>query len=327
MTEGMSPLAASAFKDLYIGSDFADVMDLEGASSPLCPAPQAWALEIEAIRNLCKTREQELGIPEFSILYSEIVFRVTHLDSAGPGGVYVLRRSEAQIRDVRSLGLPRMFVDTVLAKGARGLVLICGEMGVGKTTTAASFVVERLKQHGGIALAIEDPTETNIHGAHGQGRCIAISASRYNGGYAEHLLRGLRSGASFFFIGEIRDEATAFRAIEASMNGSLIIATFHSGDIPGGIERLITLAGAHTSKAPEMIADSLLAVVWQSLETLPKQSGGMYRRLMASTLVVAKDDVMIRQAIRTNAIPTLEHEIDRQANEQTWSGSKAGFSS
>lgn len=327
MSEGLKPLKASAFKDLYIGKDFADVTDLEGATSPLCPAPKEWGEEIERLRNLCKTCEKDLRVPEFAVLLDEVVFRVTHLASSGPEGVYVLRRSEAEIRNPRGLGLPSAFIDHVLAKDAKGLVLICGEMGVGKTTTAASFVVARLVEHGGVALAIEDPTETNIDGMHGHGRCIAIPASRYNGGYTEHLLRGLRSGATFLFIGEIRDENTAFEAIKAAMSGSLIYATFHSNDIPGAIERLVTLASAHTPKAAEMLAESLHAIVWQSLEKVPKASGGSFRRLVSSTLVIGKSDTTVRQAIRTNNIPNVQHEVDRQATQQNWVNSPQGFSS
>ena len=327
MSGGLKSLTASAFKDLYIGKDFADVTDLEGASSPLCPTPSEWGEEIEHLRKICQERIQELRAPEFAVFFKNVVFRVTHIASSGPEGVYVLRRSEAEIRNPRELGLPSNFVEHVLAKDAKGLVLICGEMGVGKTTTAASFVVSRLVEHGGVALAIEDPTETNIDGMHGQGRCIAVPASRYNGGYSEHLLRGLRSGASFLFIGEIRDESTAFETIKAAMSGSLIYATFHSNDIPGAIERLITLASSHTPKAAEMLAESLHAIVWQSLEKVPKASGGTMRRLVSSTLVIGKADTSVRQAIRSNNIPNVQHEVDRQATQQNWSSSPSGFSS
>jgi twitching motility protein PilT len=192
-------------------------------------------------------------------------------------------------------------------------------MGVGKTTTGASFVVERLKLYGGMALAIEDPTETNINGVHGEGRCIAISASRYNGGYKEHLVRGLRSGVDFFFIGEIRDEETGFEALKAGTNGKLIFATMHAASIPLSLERMITLASQFSRTAADTLAESLLAVVWQNLEEAPKQGGGTFKRFTSNTLVLSGDDAgQIRERIRRNDLSSLDGEIDRQAARQIW---------
>lgn len=312
-------LATSKFVDLYIGKDFADVKGLSGSYGSRAPTPDDWGREIQSLRLQCVSRLQETKAPEFSVVQDGVVYRVTHLEGISSGGVFVLRRSEAEIRDPRSLGLPKFAVNAILSSGAVGLVLICGGMGAGKTTSAASFVVERLRLHGGIALGIEDPTETNIDGVHGGGRCIAISASRYNGGYKEHLIRGLRSGVDFIFIGEIRDEETAFEALKAGGNGKLIIATIHGASEILAMERMITLASKHTSSACEMLADSLYAVVWQKIDEVPKAGGGTFRRLISSSLVVTPQDApAIREKIRRNELSSLSYEIDRQSNLQIW---------
>lgn len=318
MSDQLSALVSSAFVDLYIGDSFADVKGLAGVEDSRVAVPCNWLPEVEALRKLCRERLQSAGIPEFSIIHEAVVYRVTHLDGIDQGGVFVLRRSSAQLRDCRSIGLPSYALSALLEKNATGLVLICGGMGVGKTTTAASIVVERLNLHGGMALAIEDPTETNINGVHGKGRCIAISASRYTGGYKEHLVRGLRSGVDFFFIGEIRDDETAFEALKAGSNGKFIIATLHAGNIPQALERLITLASQYTDTAAETLADSLLAVVWQNLEDLPRQGGGTVKRLTTSTLVIGRSDGAIREKIRRGELPSIEHEIERQASQKIW---------
>ncbi|ELS25343.1 Conjugative transfer ATPase PilU in PFGI-1-like cluster [Metapseudomonas furukawaii] len=192
-------------------------------------------------------------------------------------------------------------------------------MGVGKTTTGASFVVERLKLFGGMALAIEDPTETNINGVHGEGRCIAISASRYNGGYKEHLVRGLRSGVDFFFIGEIRDEETAFEALKAGTNGKLIFATLHASNITTALERMITLASQYSKTAAETLSESLLAVIWQNLEETPKQGGGTFKRFTSSSLVLSGEDAYAsKEKIRRNELGGIDGDVERQAARAIW---------
>lgn len=314
-------LAGSQFVDLYISKTFADVKGLAGAQDSRVAVPASWDPEIGELRALCVQRFEESKSPEFAVIKDGVVYRVTHLDWIESGGVFVLRRFEAQIRDPRGLGLSRHVIEAVLAPEAVGLVLICGGMGVGKTTTAASIVVDRLKAHGGMALGIEDPTETSIDGVHGKGRCIAISASRYNGGYREHLIRGLRSGVDFIFIGEIRDSETAFEALKAGGNGKLIIATLHGGSEILALERMITLASEHTSTAAEMLADSLLAVMWQHLDEEPKQGGGTFKRLTSSGLVIQGPEASsIREKIRRNELSSLAHEIERQANQKMWGG-------
>lgn len=315
----VTTLAGSQFVDLYISKTFADVKGLAGAEETRIEVPQSWEPEIKELRALCAQRFEESKSPEFAVIKDGIAYRVTHLDWIESGGVFVLRRFEAQIRNPHGLGLSRNILDAVLAQDASGLVLICGGMGAGKTTTAASFVVERLKMHGGMALGIEDPTETSIDGIHGKGRCIAISASRYNGGYREHLIRGLRSGVDFIFIGEIRDGDTAFEALKAGANGKLIIATLHGGSETLALDRLIILASQHTDTAADMLADSLLAILWQNLDEEPKSGGGTFKVLTSSGLVLKGDqETAIREKIRRRELSALAYEIDRQAQKNMW---------
>lgn len=307
------------FVDLYVGGSFADVKGLAGVNGSRTAVPEAWATDISAIREICRQTQLESQSPEFSLTYFGVVYRVTHLAGNEPGGVFVLRRSKAEIRDFKSLGIPKYVVDVLLNKKSKGIIIICGGFGVGKTSTAASFVVARLVENGGVALAIEDPTETAIDGVHGEGRCIAISASRHNGGYREHLIRGLRSGVDFIFLGEVREAETAFEALTAGSNGELIVFTFHAGDIPQGIERFISMASQHSPAAQKMLADSLLAVVWLELEETVKGNGEIFKRLTTSSLVVTGDQAPgIREKIRSDQIPAIQQEVEQQAMRGIW---------
>ena len=319
MPDLQSVISSCDFVDLFVSNSFADVKGLAGVDDSRVPVPDAWTDDVNVILELCRAGQVEAGGPEFSILHDHVVYRVTHLDSNEPGGAYVLRRSKAQIRDFRAIGIPTYFVDALLAEAAVGLILICGGFGVGKTTTGASWVTARLSAHGGVALDIEDPIETAIDGLHGKGRCIAINASRHKGGYQEHLIRGLRSGVDFIFLGEIRDSATAYEALKAGSNGELIAATFHAGSIPQALERLVSLASAHTTTAAEILADSLLGVMWQDLTVEPRQTGGDFKRLTVSTLLIGGDSAAgVREKIRGGRIPSIAQDIEQQASRGIW---------
>src|SRR5690606_1382470 len=120
--------------------------------------PSTWEAEISEIRKRCKATLEENGDPEFSISYEGVLFRVTQLPGI-EGDVFFLRRSYAEIRKPEKLGIPGLVLDAWRDRDLRGLVLICGEMKNGKTSSAAGLVVDRLNQFGGLCVAIEDPPE------------------------------------------------------------------------------------------------------------------------------------------------------------------------
>ncbi|PRW84478.1 ATPase, T2SS/T4P/T4SS family [Pseudomonas fluorescens] len=319
MEDLQSDISACDFIDLFVSNSFADVKGLAGADDTRVPIPDGWKEDVTAILELCRVEQSQIGGPEFSIEYRNVIYRVTHLDSVEPGGAYVLRQTKAHIRDFYSIGIPTHFVNALLDKKAVGLALICGGFGVGKTTTALSWLDARLKLHGGVALAIEDPNETIIDGLHGKGRCIAINASRQTGGYQEHLIRALRSGVDFIFLGEIRDAATAYEALNAGSNGKLILATYHALGIAEGLEKLIAQAETYTKSAAKLLANGLLGVMWQDLTDERNGSGKPYKRFAVETLLVSGEGAATaREKIRTGHISSLQQDIDQQATRGTW---------
>lgn len=310
----MSLITATDFVDLYLGDDFADVKGLQGAGSRRVPVPDSWTAEIEALRLQCQSTYLEGQDPEFALMVDGVILRVTQLDNAFSGSVFVLRKSNAEIRDFNLLGFPQEVVDALLAPNLRGLVLICGDMATGKTSTAASLVVERLKRHGGIGFAVEDPQETNLNGQHGIGRCIQVKTSRRSGGYSEALTRTLRTGADLVLIGEIRDEDTAYQACKASLNGHLVIATIHAKTGTQAIEKLVTLAKPLAANAYEVVAEGLQAVICQSLDT-----NGTTRHLVAEPLLLTGSDApSIRDKIRRQNIHLVEEDVVRQKRASLW---------
>ncbi|WP_050954752.1 ATPase, T2SS/T4P/T4SS family, partial [Pseudomonas aeruginosa] len=230
------------------------------------------------------------------------------------GSVFVLRRSTAQVRSFEDIGYPSEVVSALMDPQLQGLVLFCGDMATGKTSSAASLILARLQTLGGVGFTVEDPQETNLSGQHGLGRCIQVRTSRRSGGYSEALLRTLRTGADLVLIGEIRDEDTAYQACKASLNGNLVISTIHAKNCPQAIERLITLAKPLASNAYDVVAEGIQAVICQELV-----SDGAARRLHAEPLLFTSvDSVAMRDKIRRQQIHLLEDDVNRQARRSLW---------
>ncbi|KPB80607.1 twitching motility protein PilT [Pseudomonas syringae] len=309
----MSPIIDTPFVDLYLGPDFTDVKGLDGQSGRV-EAPDSWKESAQLLREECSKHFEVHQDPEFSLIKNGMVLRVTQIPDAFGQAVFVLRKSNAQLRPFDQLGFPEDLVTSLLAKNVRGLVIFCGEMGTGKTSSAASLVIARLIACGGIALAAEDPAETDLNGRHGPGRCIQMQVSRRNGGYEEALMRGLRSGADMMLIGEIRDTPTAVQAVRAAINGLFIITTVHAGTVPQAIERVATLAEPEISNVRSILSQGLVAVIALALDG----EGSMRHLKIKSLSLTGHDGPGIREKIRSNQIAMLTQDLEYQSNRSLW---------
>jgi Tfp pilus assembly pilus retraction ATPase PilT len=307
-----------SFIDLYLGDQFCDITGYNGVAGR-APVPPYLEGDISELRAACKMQHAEVGDDEFSLTVDSHVYRVSAYRDVDGRQVFALRRSAACLRPLNSLGFGAPLLGILMAREQRGLVLICGEMASGKTSTAASVVVERLKRYGGVCMAIEDPPETALNGIQGQGRCIQVPVTRRTG-YKEMLARAMRSGAGMILVGEIRDEETAIEVLRASINGHYIIATIHAGSVVQGIERLQTLCLARSPNTNAILADGLAAVVWQSRETVPGRQGqGSVggTRVRAEFLLV-HDQPTVKARIKNGAIASLEQDAKEQSARLAW---------
>lgn len=314
----MSQIAHATFVDLHIGDTFCEVKGLDGASSPRVPAPEEWKEEIQVLREQCKACAEQHGA-EFSVALDDMLLRVTKVIDINFQDVFFVRKSSAQIRNIEDLVFPEYVINTWRQPNLRGLVLIAGEMANGKTSTAAGFVVDRLMNFGGLCIAIEDPPETKLNGEHGPGRCVQVHASRRTGGYAEHLYHAMRTGADLIFIGEIRDQATACEALTASINGHLILATIHAGNVAQAAERIITFASGGMENAADVLATGLSMVLWQSLNRM-HQGEKVITRMSAQPLVLTGPEGLgIKEKIRQGKTQQILQDATLQQNSATWS--------
>lgn len=325
--EDMKLIANSNFVDLILGHTYCDVKNLEGSSLPRVPAPDSWASEISILRQRCKDILGEHGDPEFVCTIDEgINLRVTQMMDVNKQDVFFIRRTNQKIFKAADLGLPRGVLDAWRSPDLRGLVLITGEMGHGKTATAASLIVDRLEHEGGLAIALEDPLETTLEGTHGEhsGRCVQVQASRKTGGFKEHLIKTMRTGADIIFVGEIRDGDTAEQVAIGALNGHLMIATMHASSPSNAIERFITLAKSGSSSIgnlEDIVAAGLSMVVTQSLTRIPGvgSNAKSFTRLSAKHLILTgKDGLGIREKIRSGKSQSLTQDVEHQSRQATF---------
>jgi twitching motility protein PilU len=147
----------------------------------------------------------------------------------------VIRRIETAIPTIESLALPGIYSDLIMEN--RGLVLVVGATGSGKTTTLAAMAGHRNRNGYGHILTIEDPIEY-IHAHKG---CIItqrdVGVDTYSFGMA--LKNALRQRPDVVIIGEIRDRETMEHALHFSETGHLCVATLHAGNSIQAIERVL----------------------------------------------------------------------------------------
>lgn len=156
-----------------------------------------------------------------------------HQQQQAPG--VVMRRIQTQIPSLEDLSLPKLYGDMVMEK--RGLILVTGPTGAGKSTSL-SAMLEYRNQHGsGHIVTIEDPVEY-IHTPH---KCIItqrdVGIDTYS--FSIALKNMLRQTPDVVVIGEIRDRDTMEQAINFSETGHLCLATLHSNNAHQTIERII----------------------------------------------------------------------------------------
>ncbi len=187
---------------------------------------------------------------------------------------FAIRALVVSPRPLLELGVPKGVRDILMMKGKiPGLVLVCGAMRSGKTTIAASLVLERISSYGGAAQMIEEPTEMELDGCYGGGLIQQIDVHESGSGLriedrvATLAADSLRSDVDILFIGEVRRPADARAVIAVAAIGATVITTIHSTNLETAVERLISLAAAHSNsdEAAAMVANALFAVIHVSL--------------------------------------------------------------
>jgi twitching motility protein PilT len=195
------------------------------------------------------------------------------------------------IKSLEELGLPAVL--HTFAEKPRGIVLVTGPTGSGKSTTLAAILDEINRNRSEHILTIEDPIEF----VHKHKRCIVnqreIGPDAHS--FGEALKSALRQDPDIILVGEMRDMETISTALTAAETGHLVFATLHTQSAPSTIDRIIDVFPAEQQEQVRiMIANSLQGVVTQSL--IPTIDGK--GRVAALEILLPDDAVrnLVRQA-------------------------------
>ncbi len=254
------------FSDLYVAENARECWFKPTPDSlNVVPVPDACAEEVMALRKFLAVQAQSRG-PSFRVNWPPKGgprMRVGKMDIATGNSLFVCRRYRMPPGDLRTLGVPPHFAkklyDTTLTEG---LVVFMGKTGSGKTTAAASLVLERLRQLGGVCWTVENPIEIPMQGQHGKGWCYQTEVSS-DDDIGPAIRDMLRASPNIIFIGELRGSKAVREAITASISGHLVVTTFHAGDLVSGLSRLAMLA--NNDKISAALADALRVAAHLSL--------------------------------------------------------------
>ncbi len=218
------------------------------------------------------------------------------MDRKGMGGVF--RVIPAKVLTVEDLGLAPEIVE--LCRLPRGLVLVTGPTGSGKSTTLAAmldFVNRTRSDH---VVTIEDPIEF----VHENKKCLINQreVGTHTGGFKVALRAALREDPDVVLVGEMRDLETVAIAIETAETGHLVFGTLHTRTAPSTIDRIIDqFPHEQQGQIRTMLSESLKGVISQ---TLLKAKGGGRVAAMEFLLVTTAVSNLIREA-KTYQIPSV----------------------
>jgi len=203
------------------------------------------------------------------------------------------RTIPTDIKSLEELGLPSSLHD--LTKNPRGLVLVTGPTGSGKSTTLASIIDEINRTRSDHIITIEDPIEF----LHSHKSCIVNQREigQDATGFADALRGALRQDPDVILLGEMRDLETISTALTAAETGHLVFGTLHTQSAPSTIDRIIDVFPAEQQAQVRMqLANTLQGIVTQTL--LPTADG---KGRVAALEILFLDDA-IRNLIRQGKV-------------------------
>jgi twitching motility protein PilT len=291
----LQDMVQSGASDLHIKAGNFPGMRIDGS---VRPAESYGRVVPEAAADLCRQlmtaeqwerfeREHDL---DFSYALPGVArFRVNALMQRGSCGL-VVRQIPDRIPNARELGLPQVCLD--LAGKPRGLVLVTGPTGSGKSTTLAAMLDFINETESGHILTMEDPLEF----VHPDKKCYVTQRQigQDTGSFREALRRALRQDPDVILIGEMRDLETISMAITAAETGHLVFGTLHTTSAISTVDRIIDVFPTDAQQQVRVqLATTLQGVISQTLA--PKIGGG---RVAAREILVATDAVrsLIREA-------------------------------
>ena len=258
--------------DLFLTADFPPAIKVDGKVTRVSPQPLTGQHTLALARSVMNERQasefERTKECNFAISPSGVGrFRVNAFMQQGHVGL-VMRTIPRDLPTVDSLGLPQVLKEIAMTK--RGLVIVVGATGSGKSTTLAALVDHRNSHSFGHIITIEDPVEY----VHAHKNCIITQREIGidTDGWEQALKNTLRQAPDVILMGEIRDRETMDHAVAFAETGHLCITTLHANSANQALDRIINLFPEE--RRSQLLMDlslNLKAIVSQRL--LPREEG------------------------------------------------------
>jgi twitching motility protein PilU len=235
----LAAMAKAGGSDLFISANFPPSMKVHGEMKPLSEQRLAPALTEKFAHSLMNERQTEEFSRELECNFAISVpgvsrFRVNVFVQQRCVGM-VIRTIAAEIPDFEKLGLPEVLKQVIMTK--RGLVLVVGGTGSGKSTSLAAMIDHRNRTSKGHIVTVEDPVEY-VHPSKGcliTHREVGVDTLSWHAA----LKNTLRQAPDVILIGEIRDTETMEHAIAFAETGHLCLGTLHANNANQTIDRIV----------------------------------------------------------------------------------------
>jgi len=294
--------------DLHLQVGLPPILRIDGALMPLTSHDALTEESVEAlIFSILDEDQKQILLKDkefdFSFAFGDLGrFRVNAFHERSNLAA-ALRLIPAEILSIEQLGLPQII--NKLAEYPRGLVLITGPTGSGKSTTMASIVHKINLERPAHILTIEDPIEYT----HKSIKSVVVQREVHYDTYSFSvaLRSALREDPDVVLIGEMRDLETIAAAITIAETGHLVLATLHTNSASQSIDRMVDVFPPHQQpQIRAQLSNILMAIVSQRL--IPTIGGG---RIAAAEILVATSAV--RNIIREGKSHQLEAVIQTGA--------------
>lgn len=307
VTELLAFSAKQGASDLHLSAGLPPMIRVDGdvrrINLPPMEHNEVQALIYEIMNDKQRKDYEEFLETDFSFEVPGVArFRVNAFNqNRGAGAVF--RTIPSKVLTMEDLGMGQVFID--IAERARGVVLVTGPTGSGKSTTLAAmidFINSNKYEH---ILTIEDPIEF----VHESKKCLVNQPEvhRDTHGFNEALRSALREDPDIILVGELRDLETIRLALEAAETGHMVFGTLHTQSAAKTIDRVVDVFPAQEkAMVRSMLSESLQAVISQTL--LKKQGGG---RVAAHEIMICTP--AIRNLIREDKVAQMYSAIQTGA--------------
>lgn len=309
ITELLAFSAKQNASDLHLSANLPPMIRVDGdvrrINLPAMSHKEVHSLIYDIMNDKQRKDYEEFLETDFSFEVPGVArFRVNAFNhNRGAGAVF--RTIPSKVLTMEDLGMGEVFKD--IASAPRGLVLVTGPTGSGKSTTLAAminYINEHRYEH---VLTVEDPIEF----VHESKRCLVNQreVGRDTLGFNEALRSALREDPDIILVGEMRDIETIRLALTAAETGHVVFGTLHTTSAAKTIDRIIDVFPAEEkSMVRSMLSESLQAVISQTL--LKRKGGG---RIAAHEIM--RGTSAIRNLIREDKVAQMYSAIQTGATQ------------